>query len=95
MGMIVNLKSICTLEHSVESSNFKIQLFWYEGKILQGDINKLFVFKGLLTKPSNVLPLLLKQTFPPIILITNEDEGDGIESTLPFKIFSTLPLIFF
>ena len=40
--------------------------------------------------PSNVLPLHLKQTFPSIIRIFTEGEGDGIESTLPFKIFSTL-----
>ena len=42
--------------------------------------------------PSNVVPLHpglhLKQTFPPIIQIFNE--GDEIESKLPFKIFSTL-----
>ena len=55
-----------------------------------GDVNKLFVFKSLLTTPSNVLPLHLKQTFPPIIWIFTEDEGDGIKSRLPFKIFSTL-----
>ena len=36
------------------------------------------------------LPLHLKQTFLPIIWIFTEDEGDGIESRLPFKIFSTL-----
>ena len=42
-----------------------------------GDVNKLFV---------------LKQTFPPIIWIFIEGEGDGIESRLPFKIFSTLLL---
>ena len=53
-----------------------------------GDVNKLFVFKNLLTTPSNVLPLHLKQTFPPIVWIFIE--GDGIESRLPFKIFSTL-----
>ena len=46
------------------------------------------VFKSLLTMPSNGLPLLLKHTFPPIIWIFTE--GDGIESRLPFKIFSTL-----
>ena len=40
--------------------------------------------------PSNVLPLHLKQTFPPIIWIFTE--GDGIKSRLPFKIFSTLPI---
>ena len=53
-----------------------------------GDVNKLFVFKSFLTMPINVLPLHLKQTFPPIIF--TEGEGDGIESRLPFKIFSTL-----
>jgi hypothetical protein len=34
---------------------------------LLGDVNKLFVFKSLLTMPSNVLPSHLKQTFPLII----------------------------
>ena len=40
--------------------------------------------------PSDVLPLHLKETFPPIIWTFTEGEGDGIESRLPFKIFSTL-----
>ena len=31
-----------------------------------------------------------KQTFPPIILIFTEGEGAGIESRLPFEIFSSL-----
>ena len=57
-----------------------------------GDVNKLFVFKSLLTMPSNVLPLHLKQTFPPMIWIFTEGEGDGIKSRLPFKIFSTLKI---
>ena len=39
----------------------------YKGKTLLGVVNKLFVFKSLLTTPSNVLPLYLKQIFPPII----------------------------
>ena len=55
---------------------------------MQGDVNKLFVFKSLLTTPSNALTLHLKQTFPPIIWIFTE--GDGIKSRLPFRIFSTL-----
>ena len=38
-----------------------------KGKTLLGDVNKLFAFKSLLTMPSHVLPLHLKQTFPPII----------------------------
>ena len=44
----------------------------------------------MLTSLSNVLPLHLKPTFPAIILILTESEGDMIESRLPFKIFSTL-----
>ena len=60
-----------------------------KGKTLLGDVNKLFVcFQSLLTTPSNVLPLHLKQTFPPI-QIWIFTEGDGIEFRLPFKIFST------
>ena len=55
-----------------------------------GDVNKLFFFKSLLTMPSNVLPLHLKQTFLPIIWIFTEGEGDRIKSRLPIKTFSTL-----
>ena len=47
----------------------------------------------MFTSPSNVLPLHLKHTFPPIIWIFIEGVGDGIESKLPFKIFSTLKYI--
>ena len=47
----------------------------------------LFAFKSLLSTPSNVLPLYLKQTFPPIIGIFTEGESDGMESRLPFKSF--------
>ena len=32
-----------------------------------------------------------QQTFPPIIWIFTEGKGDRIESSLPFRIFSTLP----
>ena len=52
--------------------------------------NKLFVYKSLLTTPTNVLPLHLKQIFLHIIWIFTKGEGDGIGSRLPFKIFSTL-----
>ena len=55
---------------------------------------KHFCYQSLFTTPSNVLPLHLKQTFPPIIWIFTEDEGDGIDSRLPFKIFSTLILMY-
>ena len=54
-----------------------------------GDVNKLFVFKSVLTTASNVLLLQLKQIFLPIIWIFTEGEGGGIKSRLPFKIFST------
>ena len=53
-----------------------------------GDVNKLFVFKFFCWR--GILPLHLKQTFPPVIWIFTEGGGDGIESRLPFKIFSTL-----
>ena len=46
-----------------------------------------------LTMASNVLPLRLKQTFPPIIWIFTE--GDKIESRLPFKFFSTVIICVF
>ena len=39
---------------------------------------------------SNVLPLHLKQTFPPILWIFTESGGDEIKSRLPYKIYSTL-----
>ena len=38
-----------------------------KGKKLLSIVNKLFVFKSLLTMPSNVLPLHLKQTVLPMI----------------------------
>ena len=38
-----------------------------KGKTLLGVVNKLLNTKSLLTMPSNVLPLCLKQTFPLII----------------------------
>ena len=52
--------------------------------------NKFLKTKSLLTTPSKVLPLYLKKTFPPIIRIFTEGEGDGIESRLSSKIFFTL-----
>ena len=40
-----------------------------KGETLLGVVNKLLKTKSLLTTPSNVLPLCLKQTFPPIELM--------------------------
>ena len=37
-----------------------------------------------------VLLEVIRQTFPPIIWIFTEGEGDGIKYRLPFKILSTL-----
>ena len=53
-----------------------------------GNVNTLLNTKSLSTKPSNVLPLHLKQTFPPIVWIFTK--GDGIKFRIHFKIFSTL-----
>ena len=38
-----------------------------KGKTLLGVVNKHLDTKSLLTMPSNVLPLPIKQTFPPIV----------------------------
>ena len=59
-----------------------------EGKTLLGVVNKLLKMKSLLTIPGNVLPLHLKQTFPPIFWIFTE--GEGIEWRLFSEIFFTL-----
>ena len=61
-----------------------------KGKTLLGVVNKLLKTKSLFTKPSNVLPLHLKQTFPFIIWVFVEVEGDVSKSRIPFKIFPTL-----
>ena len=58
---------------SIPSPSVKIQIMggkvclMCRGKTLLSIVNKLFVFKSLLTTPSNILPLQIKQTFPPII----------------------------
>ena len=49
-------------------------------------VKKLFIFKSLLTTPSNVLTSHLKQTFLLIIWIFNEDEGERNEFRLPFYV---------
>ena len=78
----------------IPSPSVKIQIIGgkvclrYKGKTLLSVVNKLLKTKSLLTTPSSLLPLHLKQTFPPIIWIFTE--GDGIKSRLPFRIFSTL-----
>ena len=61
-----------------------------KGKILLGIVDKLLKTKSLLTTPSNVSPLHLKQILSPIIWIFTEGEGDRIESRQPFEIFPTL-----
>ena len=83
---------------SIPSPSVKIQIIGSKvclrckGKPLLGILKKRLKTKSLLTMPSNVLPLHLKQIFPTIIGIFTEGEGDGIESRLPFKIFPTLTL---
>ena len=61
------------LTFSIPSPSMKIQnmggkvCLWCKDKTLLGISNKLFIFIILLTTHSNVLPLHIKQTFPPII----------------------------
>ena len=64
-----------------------------KGQTLLHVVNKPLNTKSLLTMPSNVLPLRLKQTFLPIIWIFTE--GDAIKSRLPLSIFSTLSKLCF
>ena len=59
----------------------------YKCKTLLAIVNKLLKTKSLLTSPSNVY---LKYTFPPIIWIFTEGEGDWIESRSPFRIYILL-----
>ena len=72
---------------SSPSLSMKIQIMggkiclWCKGKTLLGVVNKLFVFQSLLTTHSNVVPLYLKQIFPPIIWIFTEGEVDWIQAT--------------
>ena len=62
----------------------------YKGKTLLVLVNKLLKTKSLLTRPSNVLPLHLKQTFPPIIWIFTEGEGDKIKSKFAYLLICHL-----
>ena len=82
---------------SIPSPSVKIQIMGgkvclrCKSKTLLGIVNKLLKTKSLLITPKNVLPLHLKQTFTPIILIFTDGEGDGIDNRVSFKICSTLP----
>ena len=86
-----SLDSISSPSHSVKIQTMGGKVFLRsKGKTLLGIVNELLKTKSLLTSPSNVLPLHFKQTFPLIIWIFTEGEGDEIESRLPFKKISTL-----
>ena len=73
---------------SLDSPSVQIQIM--SGKVclrckvktMLGVVYKLLKTKSLFTSPSNVLPYYLKKTFPLIIWILTEGEGDGIESRL-------------
>ena len=83
------------LSPSVKNSNY-----WQESllelirQIIAGWCNNLLVFKKLLTTPSNVLPLHLNQTFPPIfefsqkVKVMGSDPGYLLKSFLLFTWFS-------
>ena len=47
---------------------------------IAGDVNSHFVLKSFLTMPSNVLPLHLNQTFPPIIFYWRGRWWDQIQA---------------
>ena len=48
-----------------------------------------FCFQKFVDNAQQYLHLHLKQTFPPIIWIITEGEGDQIDSRQPYRIFST------
>ena len=52
------------------------------GVIIARHCQQTFCFQSLLTTPGNVLPLHLKQTFPPMFWIFTEGEGDEIKCRL-------------
>ena len=91
MRLMCKLKILKGSLDSVPSPSVKIQTIGgkvclrCKGKILLGVVNKLLRTKCLLTTPSNVWPLHLNQTFPPVFWIFIEGKGDGIEYRLPFK----------
>ena len=70
--------------------NFTVKLKRFSKVAWIWSLHLQWKFKSLLTSPSNVLPLHIKQTFTPIIWIFNDSEGDGIKCRLPFKICSSL-----
>ena len=74
----------------IEPITFKLFVFIFWPNIA-GQCQKTFCTKNLLTIPSNVLPLHLKQTFHLIIWIFTDNEGDGTKFRLSSKIFFTLP----
>ena len=92
------LCSLISITSFLQESELTDKFFFYESKKYIGKMiawicsHHLHLPISLLTIPSNVLPLHLKQIFPPMIWIFAEVEGDGIESRLPFKIFFTLHL---
>ena len=79
-----SLDLILSPSRSCEHLNFCFHFFWP----LLGIVNKLCCTKSLLTTPSNVWSKKWKKKFKCSQLL----EGDRIESRLPSKIFSTLPL---
>ena len=60
-----SLDSIPSPSPSDENSNYGRERC--EGKTMSGVVNELLNTNNLLTMPSNVLPLHLNKTFPPII----------------------------
>ena len=79
-------------QDSIFSNHPCSSAMWWRSENIKKEIcQQTFCYqKFIYHTPRNVLSLHLKQTFPPIIWIFTEGEGDGIKFRLPFKIFCTL-----
>ena len=83
---------------SSPSPSWKIQIMGCKvclksnGKTLLGTLSTNFLYSKVCWKGPAMFCLYSspQANFPPIIWIFTEGEGDGIESGLPFQIFSTL-----
>jgi hypothetical protein len=68
---------------SIPSPSMKIQ-------IIGGKVNKLFIYKSLLTTPSSGFFYTSSKLSRPYFEFSLKGEGDGIKTMLSFKLSSTL-----
>ena len=86
----VKVKKIAWIRSHHLQWKFKLWEAKVQRQNIAGCFDKRLNTKSLLAMPRNILPLHLKQTFPPIVWGFTEGEVDEIESRLAFKLFSTL-----